>query len=180
MTPEDLDNYLNSIGFRFRRLYLDIGKLILQGGIFSSLWIRWNGSSLHCDKEEIHCCLRTAQEVTLSLTEWLSQWATFYFGTYKKTLQSHSRHLWDIDNSFDNWKPEVVTIIVTWQLRVTLDIIRIFRKSKILKKTYLQCENADDFKDKLLQFKAVREAPNNNKTGNLGTIDPNLWNHPPS
>ena len=127
-------------------------------------------------KEEIHCCLRTAQEVTLLLTEWLSQWATFYFGTYKKTLQSHSRHLWDIDNSFDNWKPEVVTIIVTWQLRVTLDI----RKSKILTKTYLQWENADDFKDKLLQFKAVREAPNNNKTGNLGTIDPNLWNHPPT
>ena len=34
MDPEDLDDYLNSIGFRFRRLYLDIGKLILQRGFF--------------------------------------------------------------------------------------------------------------------------------------------------
>ena len=32
--------------------------------------------------------------------------------------------LWDTDYNSDNWEPEFMTIIVTWQLRVTLDSIR--------------------------------------------------------
>ena len=31
---------------------------------------------------------------------------------------------WDTDYNSDNWEPEFMTIIVTWQLRVTLDSIR--------------------------------------------------------
>ena len=31
--------------------------------------------------------------------------------------------LWDIDYNSDNWKPDFMTIFVTWQLRVTLDSI---------------------------------------------------------
>ena len=32
--------------------------------------------------------------------------------------------IWDTDYYSDNWEPESMTIIVTWQLRVTLDSIR--------------------------------------------------------
>ena len=32
--------------------------------------------------------------------------------------------IWDTDYNSDNWEPEFMTIIVTWQLIVTLDIIR--------------------------------------------------------
>ena len=33
-------------------------------------------------------------------------------------------NIWDTDYNSDNWKPEFMTIFVTWQLRVTLDSIR--------------------------------------------------------
>ena len=31
--------------------------------------------------------------------------------------------IWDTNYNFDNWEPEFMTVFVTWQLRVTLDII---------------------------------------------------------
>ena len=35
-----------------------------------------------------------------------------------------TRDIWDTDHNYDNWEHEFMTIIVTWQLRVTLDSIR--------------------------------------------------------
>ena len=32
--------------------------------------------------------------------------------------------IWDTDYNSDNWKPEFMTIFVTWQLIMTLDSIR--------------------------------------------------------
>ena len=34
--------------------------------------------------------------------------------------------LWDTDFNFNNWKPDIMTIIVTWPLRVTLERITMF------------------------------------------------------
>ena len=48
-----------------------------------------------------------------------------------KTFKEHIQRailvtcdIWDTDYISDNWEPEFVTIVVTWQLRVTLDSIR--------------------------------------------------------
>ena len=44
--------------------------------------------------------------------------------TFRAILDTYD--LWDTDFNFDNWKPDIMTIIVTWPLRVTLDRITMF------------------------------------------------------
>ena len=46
--------------------------------------------------------------------------------------------LWDIDYNYENWEPEFMTIFVTWQLRVTLDSIRILATFFLMPSTDLK------------------------------------------
>ena len=47
----------------------------------------------------------------------------FWFLTIEETFLE-TCDIWDTEYNFDNWEPEFMTIIVPWQLIVTLDSIR--------------------------------------------------------
>ena len=51
------------------------------------------------------------------------QTIAFAILTIEKTILE-TCDIWDTDYNSDNWEPEFMTIFVTWQLIVTLDIIR--------------------------------------------------------
>ena len=56
------------------------------------------------------------------ISEWWEDMA-WHKKTIAKTILE-TCDIWDTDYNSDSWEPEFVTIIVTWQLRVSVDSIR--------------------------------------------------------
>ena len=64
--------------------------------------------------------------IFLILFPWIFCWQFRQFLTIRTITKTilETCDIWDTDYISDNWKPESMTILVNWQLKVTLDSIR--------------------------------------------------------
>ena len=112
-------------------LLIDIQRATLETCDLWDIWSKWwghitwpkknNDKDTDKYKDTFRENLQRAILDTCDLWDiWSEWWGDM---TWPKKSQE-TCEIWGTDYNFDNWEPDFMTILVTWQLRVTLDSIR--------------------------------------------------------